>query len=195
MFRGKHWAKNVFSLTLRRVAVLHAVSRADFRVRCVHAAFLHVKAADCPFVTSCRVAAALHGVPERVHRLNRLYITNNAALFSSTFLLMLCVSRACLGKHDDGFSWSSKEMANEKNRKTRQDKTSPLVLSCLVLSCLLEFPHRDIVVERALEHIPAKNTSLFLSFPYVCPEPVLAKRSFLYINGAKKCVRVLTVGT
>jgi hypothetical protein len=98
MFRGKHWAKNVFSLTLRRVAVFHAVSRADFRVRRVHAAFLHVKAADCPFVASCRVAAALHGVPERVHRLNRLYITNNAALFSSTFLLMLCVSRACLGK-------------------------------------------------------------------------------------------------
>jgi len=24
---------------------------------------------------------------------------------------------------------------------------------------------------------------LFLSFPYVCPEPVLAKCSFLYING------------
>jgi hypothetical protein len=26
---------------------------------------------------------------------------------------------------------------------------------------------------------------LFLSFPYVCPEPVLAKCSFLYINGSK----------
>jgi hypothetical protein len=26
---------------------------------------------------------------------------------------------------------------------------------------------------------------LFLSFPYVCPEPVLVKCSFLYINGAK----------
>eukprot|EP01046_Picozoa_sp_COSAG06_P006571 COSAG06_NODE_310_length_17775_cov_9.971374_14_plen_113_part_00 len=25
----------------------------------------------------------------------------------------------------------------------------------------------------------------FLSFPYVCPEPVLAKRSFLYVNGSK----------
>jgi hypothetical protein len=25
----------------------------------------------------------------------------------------------------------------------------------------------------------------FLSFPYVCPEPVLAKSSFLYKNGAK----------
>ena len=29
---------------------------------------------------------------------------------------------------------------------------------------------------------------LFLSFPYVCPEPVLAKWSFLYINGAKRRV-------
>jgi hypothetical protein len=31
---------------------------------------------------------------------------------------------------------------------------------------------------------PVKNGP-FLSFPYVCPEPVLVKRSFLYINGSK----------
>jgi hypothetical protein len=31
----------------------------------------------------------------------------------------------------------------------------------------------------------AKNGIFFWSFPYVCPEPVLAKRSFLYTNGAK----------
>ena len=30
-----------------------------------------------------------------------------------------------------------------------------------------------------------KTVSLFWSFPYVCPEPVLAKCSFLYINGSK----------
>eukprot|EP01046_Picozoa_sp_COSAG06_P020396 COSAG06_NODE_1490_length_9281_cov_6.074820_4_plen_121_part_00 len=30
-----------------------------------------------------------------------------------------------------------------------------------------------------------RKTAFFLSFPYVCPEPVLAKCSFLYINGAK----------
>jgi hypothetical protein len=30
-----------------------------------------------------------------------------------------------------------------------------------------------------------KETLPFLSFPYVCPEPVLVKRSFLYINGFK----------
>ena len=26
------------------------------------------------------------------------------------------------------------------------------------------------------------------AFPYVCPEPVLVKSSFLYINGAKTCI-------
>jgi hypothetical protein len=30
-----------------------------------------------------------------------------------------------------------------------------------------------------------ENCRLFLSFPYVCPEPVLVKCSFLYINGSK----------
>jgi hypothetical protein len=30
-----------------------------------------------------------------------------------------------------------------------------------------------------------RKTAFFLSFPYVCPEPVLVKCSFLYINGAK----------
>jgi hypothetical protein len=29
---------------------------------------------------------------------------------------------------------------------------------------------------------------LFFRFPYVCPEPVLAKRSFLYKDGSKKGV-------
>jgi hypothetical protein len=32
---------------------------------------------------------------------------------------------------------------------------------------------------------PFDKTGFVLSFPYVCPEPVLAKSSFLYINGAK----------
>ena len=36
--------------------------------------------------------------------------------------------------------------------------------------------------------IPKKNATLFLSFPYVCPEPVLVKCSFLYINGSKSGV-------
>ena len=31
----------------------------------------------------------------------------------------------------------------------------------------------------------AKNGIFFECFPYVCPEPVLAKASFIYINGSK----------
>jgi hypothetical protein len=30
------------------------------------------------------------------------------------------------------------------------------------------------------------ENGLFLSFPYVCPEPVLVKRWHLYINGSKR---------
>ena len=30
-----------------------------------------------------------------------------------------------------------------------------------------------------------KTVSCFECFPYVCPEPVLAKRSFFYTNGSK----------
>jgi hypothetical protein len=30
--------------------------------------------------------------------------------------------------------------------------------------------------------------AIFLNFSYVCPEPVLVKRSLLYLNGAKKGV-------
>ena len=33
--------------------------------------------------------------------------------------------------------------------------------------------------------IAGEKRHLFFSFPYVCPEPVLAKSSFLYINGSK----------
>ena len=35
-------------------------------------------------------------------------------------------------------------------------------------------------------HLMRKRS--FLSFPYVCPEPVLVKSSFLYINGSKSAV-------
>ena len=35
---------------------------------------------------------------------------------------------------------------------------------------------------------PAENVTLVLSFPYVCPKPVLVKCSFLYTNGAKSGV-------
>jgi hypothetical protein len=35
---------------------------------------------------------------------------------------------------------------------------------------------------------PAKNATVLKSFPYVCPEPVLVKRSFLNINASKRGV-------
>jgi hypothetical protein len=35
--------------------------------------------------------------------------------------------------------------------------------------------------------MPAENGT-FLSFPYVCPEPVLVKQCILYINGSKMAV-------
>eukprot|EP01051_Picozoa_sp_SAG22_P034890 SAG22_NODE_16082_length_333_cov_0.760684_1_plen_66_part_10 len=42
--------------------------------------------------------------------------------------------------------------------------------------------------EREVHRDLLQENGLFLSFPYVCPEPVLVKRSFLYINGYKKTV-------
>jgi hypothetical protein len=43
-----------------------------------------------------------------------------------------------------------------------------------------------IIVGRLLDLY--EQTRLFLSFPYVCPEPVLARRSFFSTNGAKRRV-------
>ena len=45
----------------------------------------------------------------------------------------------------------------------------------------------------AVESLPRaadlrKNGPFFECCPYVCPEPVLAKRSHLFINGSKKTV-------
>ena len=46
--------------------------------------------------------------------------------------------------------------------------------------------HRIALLRVVVRRPPArKRQSSFLSFPYVCPEPVLAKRSVLCINGSK----------
>ena len=42
-----------------------------------------------------------------------------------------------------------------------------------------------------LGYAAGSKRPLFLNFSYVCPEPVLAKRSFLYINGFKTFSRLL----
>eukprot|EP01046_Picozoa_sp_COSAG06_P033848 COSAG06_NODE_3492_length_5270_cov_2.545736_4_plen_254_part_00 len=55
---------------------------------------------------------------------------------------------------------------------------------CVCVCCVFRsLSHR---AERATdaEH-SLRKTYFFLSFSYVCPEPVLVKRSFLYINGSK----------
>jgi hypothetical protein len=44
----------------------------------------------------------------------------------------------------------------------------------------------DDLFDGAAAEVFGVKTVLFLSFPYVCPEPVLVKRSFLYINGSKR---------
>jgi hypothetical protein len=50
-------------------------------------------------------------------------------------------------------------------------------------------------VSAEMQQVPAENASfcsqLLLCFPYVCPEPVLVKRSFLValLNGAPKKVK------
>ncbi len=41
---------------------------------------------------------------------------------------------------------------------------------------------------RARAQARLRENGHFLSFPYVCPEPVLVKSSFLYINGEKSAV-------
>ena len=41
---------------------------------------------------------------------------------------------------------------------------------------------------------PCGRTVLFWTFPYVCPEPVLVKCSFSYINGSKKAFSAPAAG-
>eukprot|EP01046_Picozoa_sp_COSAG06_P047841 COSAG06_NODE_7037_length_2663_cov_1.815984_1_plen_83_part_00 len=38
-----------------------------------------------------------------------------------------------------------------------------------------------VIIDEFNRLLGAENATLFLRFPYVCPEPVLAKGSFLYI--------------
>jgi hypothetical protein len=60
-------------------------------------------------------------------------------------------------------------------------------------SIIMQFAVRKIAVSRnsgvfffsgpLLTHPACEKTVPFLSFAYVCPEPVLLKRSFVFING------------
>jgi hypothetical protein len=46
-------------------------------------------------------------------------------------------------------------------------------------------PLGGIASNASLKALVRKTASVFECFPYVCPEPVLAKCSFLYTNGSK----------
>jgi hypothetical protein len=61
---------------------------------------------------------------------------------------------------------------------------SPARADCRRPPCL-DRPGREARHRYLLPHRCVRKTASFLSFPYVCPEPVLAKCSFLYINGSK----------
>ena len=50
---------------------------------------------------------------------------------------------------------------------------------------LNEFNHVSFRLFYSILPFKPEKTASFLSFPYVCPEPVLAKCSFIYINGSK----------
>ena len=55
-----------------------------------------------------------------------------------------------------------------------------------VAGTIFSFAYEDHV--SSLAHALPGKTALFLSFPYVCPEPVLVKECILYINGSKSAV-------
>jgi hypothetical protein len=75
------------------------------------------------------------------------------------WVLSLCLSRACLGKMIHFY--------------TQMAKKQTVLLPAVVVSGIIS--------------LPAEMHLLFwVLFPYVCPEPVLAKRSFIYKNGIAK---------
>jgi hypothetical protein len=78
------------------------------------------------------------------------------------------LSRACLGK-----------MIVLHTNDGRGEGQGGCFRLFLFLACR---PHRGGHQRRT----PEEKRDLFWSFHYVCPEPVLAKCSFLYINGPKR---------
>ena len=77
-----------------------------------------------------------------------------------------------------------------------EERTAPSACSPPLLRAQLErrggsLPRREELDELRLidgavvVSIHLRQNGLFLSFPYVCPEPVLVKSAFLHINGSK----------
>jgi hypothetical protein len=75
--------------------------------------------------------------------------------------------------------------------------TKPLVLVLMGGGVIDTAPVDDLVDAILWVGYPGqvRKTASFLEFPYVCPEPVLAKCSFLYINGSKMPFSAQSGGT
>ena len=97
-------------------------------------------------------------------------------------VLSLCLSGACLGKSSCFKRQFRRQFKKESRFVFRSPSRGevpfgqPRVGPCKVW--LAPGCH--------LARGPAPGACPFLSFPYVCPEPVLVKCSVLYINGAKR---------
>ena len=73
-------------------------------------------------------------------------------------------------------------------KKVRKEGVARFVL-CNALPLCRPAPSSTACASRGTRSLQEKNGSLFLEcFPYVCPEPVWVKRSFLCINGSKSTV-------
>ena len=88
---------------------------------------------------------------------------------------------------DSGFSYSTCR-ANRSRNKTQSEKLREKITKG---RCVTHRPYtrRASAADPLSSHrrAPEEKRSLFLSvFPYVCPEPVLVKYSFLYIKSSKR---------
>ena len=94
----------------------------------------------------------------------------NAGRFLAQSFLMFDSSRVCLGKIVVPVSFFHQCMQQEI--ETKKDAFPPAFLTFTMYASTPVCPSFD-------------KTGFFWSFPYVCPEPVLVKSSFLNINGPK----------
>jgi hypothetical protein len=85
------------------------------------------------------------------------------------------LSRACLGKN------IASRFSQEEDRKVGKERKKDSRRERDFFACTPTCRDLDLSRVDATE----EWRSFFWSFPYVCPEPVLVKCSFLYINGSK----------
>ena len=98
--------------------------------------------------------------------------------------MFVCLSRACLGKAIT-FSLKWRQKRSRSNPQGCQSATArPPTESCSAIS----HPARRYRKRLRWRRPVRKRRHSFLSFPYVCPEPVLVKRSFVSIKWSKRGV-------